>query len=154
MQFSFSILTIALLVLGIAGGAVAEDAERSDEQLALELLQVTGGADMARQAMQMMSVQMRPMFPTVPEALWSELLDSFDADELSELVVPIYLKHFSREELAGLLEFYRSPLGQRMIESMPLIMRESMAIGTAWGRQKAMEIIQRLEKEGYKPTEI
>ena len=39
-------------------------------------------------------------------------------------LVGIYDKHFSNEEIKGLLEFYGSPLGQKVAAEMPKIGRE------------------------------
>jgi len=128
--------------------------EKSSEELAIELLELTGGVDMAHQVMQALSAQMRPLFPSVPEDLWNQLIGALDADELSMLVVPIYTRHYSNEDLRGLLEFYRAPLGQRLLEANPAIMQESMAAGGAWGQQKAAELIERLRQEGFTPTQI
>jgi hypothetical protein len=126
----------------------------SAEELANELLVVTGGAAMAQQVMRAMSVQMRPMFPSVPEDLWNKVMGSVNDGELSGMIVPIYTKHYSRDELAALLAFYRTSLGQRLIKSTPAIMQETMAIGGAWGQRRATEILERLKEQGYKPTEI
>lgn len=59
----------------------------------VELLEVAGASAMSQQVMQMLSAQLRPTFPSVPEAFWSELIESLDTDELSKLTVPIYANH-------------------------------------------------------------
>ena len=147
-------ILIALLALAPVSCSSASDESKSNEELARELLELTGGVAMAEQVMQTLSAQMRPMFPSVPEEFWMELTESAGTNELSELVVPIYIKHYSHEDLTGLLTFYRTPLGQRMIKSSPAIMQESMAVGGAWGQRKAAEIVERLKAQGYSPSGI
>src|SRR5215472_16183696 len=41
----------------------------------------------------------------------------FDPESLTEKVVPIYDKYLTEEDLQGLLQYYRSPLGQRMLKA-------------------------------------
>jgi hypothetical protein len=150
--------TTTILILGLlaspTGGAHANDDAKTSDELALELLEITGGTAMAQQVMDMMSAQMRPAYPSVPQAFWDELIGSLDGNQLSAMMVPVYSKYYSREDLLALLQFYRTPLGQRVIKLSPAIMQESMEIGGAWGRAKAAEIIERLQKQGYQPEQI
>jgi len=48
----------------------------------------------------------------------------FDANAVNEELVGIYDKHFTDEEIKGLLEFYGSPLGQKVAAELPKINRE------------------------------
>ncbi len=74
--------------------------------------------------------------------------------ELIERFVPVYAKHFTRDEVKGLISFYNSPLGMKTIKELPLVSRESMMLGNAWGKSVAgdveLRVMARLEKEGYK----
>jgi hypothetical protein len=48
----------------------------------------------------------------------------FDADAVNGQLVRIYDRHFTEEEIKGLLEFYGSPLGQKVASELPKIGRE------------------------------
>ena len=52
----------------------------------------------------------------------------------------------------GLLAFYRTPLGQKMIAKMPALMQDSMTVGVQWGQSKAAEIVERLKAKGFEPA--
>ena len=54
----------------------------------------------------------------------AEFRKKFDANAVNEQLVGIYDKHFSDEEIKGLLEFYGSPLGQKVAAELPGINRE------------------------------
>jgi len=59
----------------------------------------------------------------------------FDADQITEQLVGIYDKHFADDEIKGLLQFYGSPLGQKVAGEMPKINRETQAaVRSASGR--------------------
>jgi hypothetical protein len=57
------------------------------------------------------------------------------ADELIALVIPIYERHFTHAEVKELIEFYQSPLGQKMLAKMPLVSTECIEAGAEWGRK-------------------
>jgi hypothetical protein len=147
-----------ILVLGLAGvhsgASFADDEPMSSDQLARELMRITDAASSADKMMESMAVQIRAAFPTVPEQLWDEFFGSIDTEEMMELSIPIYTKHYSREDLAGLIEFYQTPLGKRVISATPAIMQESFAVGAAWGQQKAAEVVEKLRARGYEPVNI
>ena len=60
-------------------------------------------------------------------------------DELANLVVPIYDKYYSDEDIRGLIQLYQTPLGKKMLSTLPQVMAESQAAGTKWGEQIGRE---------------
>src|SRR6266852_4687793 len=63
----------------------------------------------------------------------------FDLDQVTDQLVGIYDKHFTEDEIKGLLQFYGSPLGQKMAAEMPKIGRETQAAIRAVGAKAAKE---------------
>jgi hypothetical protein len=55
----------------------------------------------------------------------------------------IYLQNFTESEIAGMLIFYKSPTGQSVLRTMPVVMQETMKLGQAMA-QKAIPKIQAL----------
>jgi len=51
----------------------------------------------------------------------------FDVDQVTDQLAAVYDKHFTDDEIKGLLQFYGSPLGQRVAAEMPKISREIQA---------------------------
>jgi len=47
--------------------------------------------------------------------------------ELLDTLAVVYANSFSADDLRGLLAFYQTPLGQRLLQAMPTLMSESMA---------------------------
>jgi hypothetical protein len=70
-------------------------------------------------------------------------------DDLEDLVVPIYDRHFTLGEVNQLIAFYSTPTGKKVIAEMPGVMQESMAAGQKWGEALGAKIGAQLEKEGY-----
>jgi hypothetical protein len=132
----------------VASGSVARAAEQAaapaPEELARKLLELTSGADLGKQAMTQVLDALRGVHPDVPDAFWDEFEASVDPEELEELVVPIYVDNLSVEEMNAAIEFYSSPLGRSLVQKLPAIMSESMAVGQQWGARLAEEVVERL----------
>ncbi|MEZ5598767.1 MAG: DUF2059 domain-containing protein [Pseudomonadales bacterium] len=57
------------------------------------------------------------------------------SENLGSLVAPItdlYHRHFSGDDIQGLIAFYESELGRRTLGEMPGLMQESMQLGQQW----------------------
>lgn len=64
-------------------------------------------------------------------------------DDMIEEIVPLYARHFTADEMRQLAAFYRTPVGAKALEKMPLLMGEGMKIG-----QKVVEPrVQKLMRE-------
>jgi len=71
----------------------------------------------------------------------------FDADAATTQLVAIYDKHFSDDEIKGLLQFYGSPLGQKFAAEMPKINMEAQAASRAFSTRIAKDVLQDLRKQ-------
>ena len=70
-----------------------------------------------------------------------------DVDQITNQLVGVYDKHFSDDEIKGLLQFYGSPLGQKVASEMPKISREIQAHSRAAGAKAAKEALQALKEQ-------
>jgi uncharacterized protein len=52
-------------------------------------------------------------------------------------IAQIYCNVFTEAELKDLLTFYKTPLGQKLINSEPQVIQGSLSYMTAWGRNFA-----------------
>ena len=152
---------VSLAVCMLAIGAIAFDrttalsvSTTKTEQIR-ELLEVTGAGDLGIQVMRTMTEQMRQSAPNVPSEWWDKFMAKVDPEELNELVIPIYEKHFTEAEIVAMLEFYRTPVGRSIISKMPIVTQESMVAGQIWGTKIAREVVEELERDGYTiPTHL
>ncbi|WP_176212460.1 DUF2059 domain-containing protein [Metallibacterium scheffleri] len=145
-----------LLALGL-GTATAADAPPAQPQASSasvhELLVATHATTMMQQVMQQMAQQLDAMvkqrLPCLAPGEVSSVLTTPQATrQMTDLVVPIYQRNFTEQDVRELLTFYRSPLGQKMLEVQPAIMRESMLAGEQFGRQQFTQRISQLETTG------
>ena len=123
-------------------------AER-DEDRVRYLIELSGGADMGVMVFENMMMSFRDTFPDVPGEFWDGMVDVVETDDLMDILVPIYRKHFTAEDVAGLIRFYESPLGRKLIETQPDMVQESMSAGETWGERIAQEVVDRMIADGY-----
>lgn len=71
----------------------------------------------------------------------------FDVDQVTEQLVAIYDKHFTDDEIKGLLQFYGSPLGQKFAAEMPKVGRETQAGIRAAGAKAAKDSLAELKQQ-------
>lgn len=142
-----------LLVAPVAPSAGSEETETaasSPERLARELIGLSGGGDLGQQIMAQMIDSFRPLHPQIPEEFWTEFLHSVDPREIEELIIPIYVEHLTVEEMSAAIEFYRTREGRSLVQKLPVIMRESMAVGQRWGEELGRELAR--EVSDYKQS--
>jgi uncharacterized protein len=142
-------LAVVLLV-AIPAPIHSEQAEQDARVAAARrLIEVTGGGRMAVQLSQTLLASMKQGFPKVPDEFWSDLATEFKAEECVERVVPIYAKYLTVEEMQQMQAFYESAIGQKVLQVLPAIMQESLAVGQQWGREVGERVLKRLKERGY-----
>ncbi len=70
----------------------------------------------------------RPAFDQYMKKVGDLLAKDMNWDVFKEPMIEIYTKHFTEEEVKGLISFYQSNLGKSMTKKMPLIMQDSMLV--------------------------
>ena len=113
------------------------------------LLEITGAGDMATQMMNQMVGSMKGAMPNVPEEFWTKFMAGADTEELVEMIVPIYAKYFTEDEIKELRSFYETPLGRKVISTLPAVMQESMLAGQRWGELIGQQVAAELATQGY-----
>lgn len=136
-----------VLIITLAQPALSVDATKTEQ--IQELLELTNAGNQSLQVMSLIVDSMKQSFPTVPNEWWDRFIAKADPNEIDALVIAIYDRHFSEEEINALVEFNRSPIGQSINAKMPLVIQESFVAGEQWGQRLAEEILRELETDGY-----
>lgn len=67
-------------------------------------------------------------------------------------LVAIYAKHFTLDELKGMIAFYQTPVGRKAISELPMLAQETTAAAVRWSQANAGRIMgsiqDRLRAEG------
>jgi hypothetical protein len=121
------------------------------------LMELIGARDQTQDAIANSSEQYREkLLATVPsndkgQAFVASFIESyqkkFDVDQLNEQFVAIYDKHYTDDEIKTLLQFYGSPLGQKVAAETPQIAREIQAASRTTGAKAAKDALQALKAQ-------
>jgi len=151
----FAILTTVLAALLAPVGAGAQELTPSHRAEIQKLMELTGaeriGNQMGTMIVQQVYAGLRRSNPNLPadsiailEGVTVGLLTE-RSGELLERVVPLYGKHFSEAEIVELVSFYESPIGQKAIRVLPVIMQEMAPLSQAWATELQPELEKRLK---------
>lgn len=110
-----------------------------------ELMDKTGAGEMAVQAMNQMLPVIKQMVPEASDEFWTEFMKEVNPDDLVTMIIPIYQKHFSQEDIDAVNAFYDTKAGKKFISSQPLIMQESMMAGQAWSQAIVQKVIAKAQ---------
>jgi len=69
-------------------------------------------------------------------------------DEILAETVPIYARTFSADELKQMTAFYRTPVGAKMLASMPQLMAQGMQVGQQVVARRIGPLVQKMQQEG------
>jgi hypothetical protein len=121
------------------------------------LMELIGAHDLVQDAVNNSSEQYREkLLATVPnndkgQAFVTLFIESyqkkFDVDQLTEQLIVIYDKHYTDDEIKTLLQFYGSPVGQKVAAEMPKITREIQGASRTTGAKAAKEALQALKAQ-------
>ncbi len=129
------------------------DAERVAKRADIrKLIELTGAANISADALQKMIEPLKASYPQVPEEFWDTFVHEVHSDELVDLVIPIYDKYYTHEEIQQLTQFYQTPVGQKTIEVLPKLSAEAIDAGQEWGRMVADRAMRKLREKGYDKT--
>jgi hypothetical protein len=115
----------------------------SDEQLVRKLLEVTGASGLGKQIADSMMDTFRKM-PNLPPGFVDRIKQNIHAEELTDLIVPVYLKHYDRKTMLAAIHFYQSDSGRVLVKALPVVTAESMEVGKTWGRDLAQRTLKDL----------
>lgn len=164
------LIALALVSL-LASGAAATAADDADApapppcmkdgaQVPDDYLQLAQNVMTASKATDRVTLILDAMLPAILPLVHQSLPDISDAalaelqksvrDEMMKSLPAllsaeacIYVQHFSRDDLAGLVALYKSPLGQKLITESPAIIKESLPLGKAWGERAGRAALER-----------
>jgi hypothetical protein len=114
-----------------------------------QLLEITGSKAMAAQMMSNMEGSIKPLmanaFPAgayrdkLVDLFFAKFHSKLDPQQLVDMAVPVYDKHFTDEEIKGLIQFYQTPVGKKALSELPQIVTQLQESGKSWGQQVGRE---------------
>lgn len=131
-----------------------------------ELLELTHALDVGKMmgtfVVEQMSATLKSARPDLPPRAFDLIAEEVNATIAAELrsaggfedvIIALYRKHFTREEILAITAFYKTPVGKKLADKLPTLGQEGMEAGARWGERigpKIGERVQgRLAREGF-----
>jgi hypothetical protein len=157
----------ALLLLIAAPPGRADDSAFDPERLALarQMVEASGAAALVGQTLDLVSRQIGELVRRANPQHGQAAADIVEtvlipeakrrAPEMLEATARVYAERFTAEELQVILDFYRTPTGQKMVAAGPELVVEAQRLGQAWAQLILQDswarIVERLKASGLKP---
>lgn len=159
------VLIITLYLFLAPSSAYCDELTLEKKAAIEELLHISGGIQVGEICANEVLGQMLQFLGTSKPDLDPKLYDIIRQEARSlineELVIkesflpffyPVYHKYLTLEEINGLIRFYETPLGQKLISVMPKLTQELMKASAEWGESLEPKLDQkisdRLKEEG------
>jgi hypothetical protein len=142
---------------GPSAAAASSGIDPAKEADIRQLLEATGAKSLMMQVMSTMENNLKPALAgsLPPGDYRTKLIDLFfekfmarasvEMPKLVDAAVPVYDKYLSDEDIKGLIQFYKTPLGQKTLSVLPQITGELQAqgekLGERIGRESMMEVL-------------
>src|SRR3974390_424520 len=121
------------------------------------LLELVGARDQVQDSVRQIAEQYREkLLATVPNndnghafvnTTINEYEKRYNVDHVTDQLVSLYDKHYTDEEIKGLLQFYGSPLGQKVAAENPKIFREIQETTRAEASKAVKDALQEAKQE-------
>jgi hypothetical protein len=139
------IFMVCVIITGISCSVFSQ----SKRQDIIKLLDVSNTKLQAAQMFDLMLPNLKLMAPDAPLTFWTMFKLKLDIDSFVNLFIPVYDKYFSHGDIKELIQFYESPIGQKLLDVTPLITQESYHIGEEWGQKLFLDVLNELSRQGY-----
>lgn len=137
------------LAIAFSIAALCANAQDSKPESIKELLELTGSATVGIQVMSNLFDEFEKQFTDVPAEYWKNFRSKMNAGDLVNLIIPIYEKYYTEEDVQGLIKFYNTPVGKKVIATLPQVTAESMEAGQQWGESIAKQVLDDMKEKGY-----
>ena len=135
------------LLVGLAGSAHAQDASESEQQAALDLLETMNTQqtfEASMDAMLDMQMEQNPAATQLEPIMREFFAEHLAWEEIQPDYVALYTDLYTEDELKGIIEFYQTDVGQKMVEVMPEMAVRSQQIAQEHIQEHASELQQKI----------
>jgi hypothetical protein len=140
-------LTLLTTVKAAEAGTAASGISKEKVVEIEKMLRLVGMEKLMEQVKTQMLTALRQQIAGASGDYWKRFEEKFDTRELLQLVMPLYDKYYTMEDLKAINAFYESPAGQKVVTTLPQITQESMKIGQAWGEAMGKRVEREVQEE-------
>ena len=151
-----ALLAAAWLTIGPAAWA-QDTTDPKSLELSTQLFDLAGAKGMLEQILDRIAPTLTMLVQQAnpgKEAAVAEVINQFIMPKMKEHLpemihegAVVYAKHFTADELGQLVQFYQTPVGQKLVHEQPIMAEELSKIGTVWAQAVATQAIREYSDE-------
>ncbi|RFZ92461.1 DUF2059 domain-containing protein [Mucilaginibacter conchicola] len=150
------LLIAALLFCVAARAQTTPNITPAHLQTAEDLLRTIHADSLFKQNMSVMLQQASTNIPEDKRTKFIEVMNTFIAkyvswDQLKDQLAVTYAKEFTVAEIKGLITFYNTPLGKKLLLKQPVLVAKGAALGQQMVQSHQVELQQMME-EAFKDS--
>ena len=120
------------------------------------LMDITGVSNMGKNIQDYITEQVQERAePAVGAGKVQKFMDTFSTQfnanaspsAVTDAMVTIYAKNFSMEDIQGLIQFYETPLGKRVVKTLPEVSQQSQRMGVEMEQNVALTVLRGMSNE-------
>ncbi len=148
MKKVLTVFSFLVLICGSSFGQVNKEYSK----VLKKMFEVSGTEESYQVGITQMFTMFKQQYSSVESDVWDDLEKEFSKtslNDLTEMLVPVYSKYLTLEDLQELIRFAETPVGKKFAKNTPLIMQESMQIGQQWGMKIGQDFEKKMKEKGY-----
>lgn len=134
-------IKITLVLVSALAAPIASYAQpQASKESIIQLLEMTNTIKSVQQSIDPLLRMLKTLKPDAPDEFWSDIRNNINSDNFTSLIIPIYQKHLSEEDVQNLIAFYKTPTGKKFITVKPMLDKEAVSKGREWGQKLVAEV--------------
>lgn len=137
------------LIVGLA--SQAQDADKEYQAAMVKMLEVSKSMDAMEQLAPQIIAMIKQQAPEAPQAFWDDLEKTMMTmyDQIIKEMIPVYHKFLTLQDIKGIIQFYETPVGQKLAESNTKIAMETMPIAQKIAMETMQKMMATAKEKGY-----
>jgi uncharacterized protein len=79
------------------------------------------------------------------EGMMDTMFKEYPIDGILDDMIPVYQKHLTKSDIDGLIAFYSSPLGRKVLREMPAMTNEAMQVSYAHIQKNMEQMMKKVD---------
>lgn len=100
-----------------------------------------------------MNVNFNQMMKSLPANQVDIFQRTFKVEEIIQELIPLYDKHFTEGDLKALIDFYSTSIGRKLVDTIPVIMNESVDVSAKYFEAHMQQMAAGLKAAGVVPAQ-
>jgi uncharacterized protein len=129
--------------------AIFAQAQQATEATVREMITVTGATNTYIEMMRKsLDNAKKDTTDYMPKEYYDEIMKGMNADSLTSLLIPVYKKNYTEQDLRQVILFYKTVDGKKLANQTSIIIQESNEVLGKWIQGVSKKAMEEMEKKG------